>query len=73
MQFNRDIELCMRNKWKIRGFPEPRRSEILDFFHRFRLSWHLLRRGSFPRSAEWLKRREAKQKEKIYGPIVHIP
>ena len=60
MQFKPDIEKCIRNKWLIRKIPEPRRTEVLKFFHGFRKSWHLLRAGwgnNFPESKQWLKRR----------------
>ena len=57
MQFDRDIEACMTNKWKIRAYPEPERSRLLLFFRQFRLVWHQLRAPAYPESARWLQRR----------------
>ncbi len=60
MQFDPDIEKCIRKPLEIRKLIEPRKSQVLAFLHQFRKGWHEYRAvsGNYPNSENWLKRRK---------------
>ena len=43
MQFDPDIERCIKNPMEIRQLKEPRKTDVLNFLVKFRNGWHKLR------------------------------
>lgn len=58
MQFSPDIEMCIRDKNKLRTLAEPRKTEVRLFLQDFRKSWHIWRATlGFKDSLAWMIKR----------------
>jgi hypothetical protein len=54
VQFQRDIEDCLRKPLLIRKLEEPRKTEVIKFIRMFRYKWHFFRQDLFQESKKWL-------------------
>lgn len=67
MQFDADIEKCLRNPFLVRELSIGRKLEVLKFLHDFRLAWHRCRSGFYSESRLWLSKRGKKEANYPYS------